>query len=468
MFFRILHVLIVFTSFAWVNAQANPPIDSFERMEELCTRGITHEGRAYTVTRCPYIVSESDMPAGFTESSQRFSPSLRKYSYGDFLYKGDDEQGPLNGYLDLVRDAQFKNMMMPGGIFAVEVTPQGAVAAAPAAAAAAAAAAASPNSSLSRHYLVPRNTPAAEAGANAQQMEVAIRRGRTTIRNAKTTVQAALTSATKAFPENSSFTMYPDGPSLIIASYYYSFPEHELTPRQLSFLWKSLGLVADPADNYWLSNFKPNQDPRNSHMVVPFRDYVTAQRGGPITILVGRGQLNTCHEGYNLAASNVLPLGYTPYTIDIDPRMIPHLVADVTNPDHFAGIPDESVDEIFFDGVSYPEIYSRGFGFNLGQSGVYNMLKMKLKKGGIFIVNWTECIEFVRFALRLTDFHENGFIDVPNTFAESRPACTDLDSPQCFKKWKFLQELGGPPKVVPPPPSAALPSPPATMADSNK
>jgi len=56
--------------------------------------------------------------------------------------------------------------------------------------------------------------------------------------------------------------------------------------------------------------------------------------------------------------------------------VIPDLVADIRSLDHLASIPDHSVDQFWFDGVTYPEVYN---------ADLVEVLAHKLKPGGAFI-----------------------------------------------------------------------------------
>jgi hypothetical protein len=145
-------------------------------------------------------------------------------------------------------------------------------------------------------------------------------------------------------------------------------------PSQANFIYKTFGYV-DAED--------PNKDLTN-HAVIPFKDYLRdLSEGEKVKVLVGRGQLGSNQEPYNqpLASSIVLPEGYHPYTIDIDPEQIPHLHADITNAAHLQEIPDGSVDEFYFDGVTYDKVY-------VPNSGLYEVLGSKLKVGGRVVTNW--------------------------------------------------------------------------------
>ena len=58
--------------------------------------------------------------------------------------------------------------------------------------------------------------------------------------------------------------------------------------------------------------------------------------------------------------------------------MFPDLVADIRSLEHLKGIPDHSVDQFYFDGVTYDEVYN---------ADLAAVLARKLKPGGVYLDN---------------------------------------------------------------------------------
>jgi hypothetical protein len=137
----------------------------------------------------------------------------------------------------------------------------------------------------------------------------------------------------------------------------------------------------DPTENYNVQevvnkNLKPLE-------VTLFQDYLeTLKPTEKVRIIVGRGQLSARSEIENIPTFSEKPIrpGLKLYSVDIDPKTIPDLVADITNIEHMAAIPNGCVDEFIFDGVTYPEVY---------KLELLKMFRQKLKVGGRFITNYT-------------------------------------------------------------------------------
>jgi len=327
---------------------AGPTIDDLTDFDHLFNEGIIHNGYYYSIQTFPRIYSEFpiELQGFYKESSTNPQLSAHyRYLYDRFNPKEPQNrmQAPRDNYLQLNIFSQFESIML-GNVFAVKVTKK--------------------NSFLPPHYLIPRKTKLQEGRANAQQIEIAIREGKTKL--ASGMLQDRFDQLTKGF-----------------------------TDQQQAFVYKSLNIVDNPHDNYdVLEVVNPHL---NSHAVIPFKDYLRSLKSDEkVKVLVGRGQLGSNHEFYNqpLSSSKVLPADYNPYTIDIDPRQIPHLVADITNLNHLSEIPDGSVDEFYFDGVTYQPVYN-------AISDLYNVLSRKLKMGGKFITNWGD--------LSAQKLSENGF-----------------------------------------------------------
>jgi len=318
------------------SVNAEPAIDNLNDIDNLFNEGIIHNGYYYGIQTFPRLCSTAPitLKGFYSDSTNSPLPVRYQYFYDKFDRKNNQNrmQAPRDNYLNLIwnEGAEFKSTMLEN-VFAVEVTPE-------------------TNSSLHKHYLIPRKTKLLEGRANAQQIEIAIREGKAKL------------------------PVLRDRFDLLIKDF---------TGQQQAFVYKCLNIVEDARDNFDLSPGVVNPH-LNSHVVVPFKDYLSSLKSDEkVKVLVGRGQLASHHEFYNqpISSSIILPPSYNPYTIDIDPTQIPHLVADITNINHFSEIPDESVDEFYFDGVTYSEVYKP-------TSGLYEVLARKLKVGGQFITNW--------------------------------------------------------------------------------
>jgi len=104
-----------------------------------------------------------------------------------------------------------------------------------------------------------------------------------------------------------------------------------------------------------------------------------AEAGQKVRILVGRGNPGA-RSGWNSHGTVPLPPGHPEvYTVDINPKTLPDLTADITSLESMVSVTRGSVDEIVLDGVTFPSVYN---------AGLVAVLADKLKPGGHFLTTF--------------------------------------------------------------------------------
>jgi len=324
LFLRVLSLTAVVCSFTCREGWADPSINTFEDMETLLNKGIRHQDDFYSVQVFPRVASKEVLPSGFSRGTASESPHVSSPLI-PFFYDGyDHNKHQGEDRTQAPRNRYLDLLRQANASFKDEML--GSVFAVEITS--------QDTTILPNHYLIPRKTKLYPADrSTAQEVEMAIRMLKLGLED-----------------------------------------DNLYWPSQEYFIYKTFGQISDE---------DPNKDLTN-HAVIPFKDYLKGlSEGEKVKVLVGRGQLSSNQEPYNqpLSSSIVLPEEYHPYTIDIDPEQIPHLLADITKSAHLREIPDGSVDEFYFDGVTYDKVYAPG-------SGLYEVLGSKLKVGGRVITNW--------------------------------------------------------------------------------
>jgi hypothetical protein len=323
LFLRVLSLTAVVCSLTCREGWAAPSISTFDDVENLLNKGIRHQDDFYSVQVFPRGASKEVLPSGFYRETASESPHVSS-PFVPFFYDGyEHDKHQRQDRIQEPRNRYLNLLRQANATFKDEML--GSVFAVEITS--------QDTTILPNHYLIPRITKLYPDRSTAQEVEMGIRMLKLELQD-----------------------------------------DNLYWPSQANFIYKTIGYI-DPKDPSW--DF-------DTHAVIPFKDYLKGlSEGEKVKVLVGRGQLSSNQEPYNqpLSSSIVLPEGYHPYTIDIDRNQIPHLHADITNAAHLQEIPDGSVDEFYFDGVTYDKVYAPN-------SGLYEVLGSKLKVGGRVITNW--------------------------------------------------------------------------------